>query len=201
MEAPPTSIALSPSGDFLCSTHVDDLGIYLWSNRTLYSHVSLRPLPASHTPSLYNLPSSALSTEEDTNRKEKGDDITELVSKTTEDTSDITEDDITEEVEPLSEGLVTFSLLPKSRWCNLQHLDIIKERNKPLEPPKQPQKSPFFLPTQPGIQPKFISADDGDGEMLRKQGAGSKILNLGSLVTLSEFQSCLRACATEGECK
>lgn len=29
-------------------------------------------------------------------------------------------------VAPLAEGLLTLSMLPKSRWCNLQNLDIIK---------------------------------------------------------------------------
>ena len=29
-------------------------------------------------------------------------------------------------VHPLASGLVTLSLLPKSRWCTLQSLDIIK---------------------------------------------------------------------------
>ena len=52
VEAPPTSIALSPTGDFLCSTHVDNLAVYLWSNCTLYSHVSLRPLPSNHIPTI-----------------------------------------------------------------------------------------------------------------------------------------------------
>ena len=29
-ESPATSIAFSPTGDFLATSHVDDLGIYLW---------------------------------------------------------------------------------------------------------------------------------------------------------------------------
>ena len=30
VESPATSIAFSPTGDFLATSHVDDLGIYLW---------------------------------------------------------------------------------------------------------------------------------------------------------------------------
>lgn len=35
---------MSPSGDFLATTHSGQLGVYLWANRTLYAHVNLRPL-------------------------------------------------------------------------------------------------------------------------------------------------------------
>ena len=30
VEAPPTSLSFSPTGEFLATTHVDDLGIFLW---------------------------------------------------------------------------------------------------------------------------------------------------------------------------
>lgn len=82
MDAPPTSIALSPSGDFLCSTHVDDLGIYLWSNRTLYSHVSLRPLPSDHTPSVMALPVTVISCEEEVRNKESDETLNPEVEAT-----------------------------------------------------------------------------------------------------------------------
>uniref|UniRef100_A0A0E9VL82 WDR36/Utp21 C-terminal domain-containing protein n=1 Tax=Anguilla anguilla TaxID=7936 RepID=A0A0E9VL82_ANGAN len=47
--------------------------------------------------------------------------------------------------EQLDERLVTLSLLPDSRWKNLLHLDIIKKRNKPKQPPKWP-RPPLFHP-------------------------------------------------------
>ena len=64
VEAPPTSLTFSPTGDFLASTHVDDLGIYLWTNKTLYSHISLSPLPPHFTPSTIELPTTKLVEEE-----------------------------------------------------------------------------------------------------------------------------------------
>ena len=103
------------------------------------------------------------------------------------------------ETHPLSEGLVTLSNLPKSRWHNLQQLDTIKQHNKPKEPPKQPKQAPFFLPTAPGLQPKFTAAADDEIPVL--EGAGSKILNLGKLVPLSEFQRTLLHSNTAGDCK
>ena len=101
---------------------------------------------------------------------------------------------------PLSEALVTLSSLPKSRWSNLLNLDVIKERNKPIEPPKQPKKAPFFLPTLPGLEPKFIPAAD-DGDIPTAEAGGSRIVNLGRLQPLSEFQKCLEQCASSKKCK
>uniref|UniRef100_A0A7M4FUQ9 WD repeat domain 36 n=1 Tax=Crocodylus porosus TaxID=8502 RepID=A0A7M4FUQ9_CROPO len=56
LDSAAVSITMSPTGDFLASSHVDDLGIYLWSNRSLYSLVSLRPLPTDHESSVIMLP-------------------------------------------------------------------------------------------------------------------------------------------------
>ncbi len=77
---------------------------------------------------------------------------------------------------------VTLSMLPKSRWSNLQNLDIVKQRNKPMEPAKTPKLAPFFLPTLPGLQPKFLPSEDIP---VTEVGGGSKILNLGELNPLS----------------
>lgn len=59
VDQPVTSLALSPTGDFLVSTHVDDLGVYLWYNSTLYSNVTLKPLPADYEPVLVDLPGTS----------------------------------------------------------------------------------------------------------------------------------------------
>ena len=55
-----TSLSLSPTGNFLATSHVDDLGVYLWSNKTLYSHVPLRPLPADYEPQVLDMPATAI---------------------------------------------------------------------------------------------------------------------------------------------
>ena len=49
-------------------------------------------------------------------------------------------------LEQLSKDVTTLSLVPRSRWQTLLHLDVIRERNKPKEAPKAPEKAPFFLP-------------------------------------------------------
>lgn len=41
MEKACTSLSFSDTGEYLASSHVDQLGLNLWTNKTLYSHVSL----------------------------------------------------------------------------------------------------------------------------------------------------------------
>ena len=202
VDYPATSLALSPTGDFLASSHVDDLGIYLWSNKTLYSHVSLRPLPTNHTPSLTELPTTALiETETENEERGEGGFVIDTKGSESQQISELlTDDSPTENLTPLSEGLVTLSSLPKSRWSNLQNLDIIKLRNKPVEPPKQPKQAPFFLPTLPGLEPKFIPAAN-DEDIPSTESGGSRIVNLGKLQPLSEFQKCLEECASTKKCE
>lgn len=137
-----TAISMSPCGNFLATIHVGDVGVYLWSNKTLYTHVSLTPLPDDYTPKLADLPNtSALDNES-----------SELAQSGLED--DIEEDQY-KSPEQIADELVSLSLLPTSRWLNLLNLDIIQMRNKPKEPPKAPKAAPFFLPTIAGLQPQF----------------------------------------------
>ena len=51
---------------------------------------------------------------------------------------------------PVAPAMITLSMLPRSQWLNLVHIDTIKTRNKPIEPPKKPEAAPFFLPTVAG---------------------------------------------------
>uniref|UniRef100_A0A4W3JTU3 WD repeat domain 36 n=1 Tax=Callorhinchus milii TaxID=7868 RepID=A0A4W3JTU3_CALMI len=160
------SITMSPTGDFLASAHVDDLGIYLWSNNTLYRLVSLRPLPADFEPSIVMLPGTCPPQELETSEDEE--EANDLMIEY-------------ESPEQLGEQLVTLSLLPESRWKNLFNLDVIKKRNKPKEPPKVPKSAPFFIPTVPGLVPRFASMDESTAQ------DQSKVVNLGMLAQKSEF--------------
>ncbi|KAG2482597.1 hypothetical protein HYH03_018481 [Edaphochlamys debaryana] len=77
---------------------------------------------------------------------------------------------------PLAPELVTLSLLPRSQWDSLVHIEVIKARNKPLQPPTKPQAAPFFLPTLPGLdaQPVFdpAAAEAGAAAAGAEAGAG-----------------------------
>ncbi|KFP65393.1 WD repeat-containing protein 36, partial [Cariama cristata] len=172
------SLTMSPTGDFLASTHVDDLGIYLWSNRSLYSLVSLRPLPADYEPSVVTLPSTCPVQDVDmAGDEETSDEMIEYVSP-----------------EQLGEQLVTLSSLPESRWKNLLSLDVIKKKNKPREPPKVPKSAPFFIPTVPGLIPRYIAPEEDNDTQ-------SKVVNLGVLAQKSDFCVHLEEALSTNECK
>lgn len=144
VEPPVTSLTMSPTDTFLATTHVDDVGIYLWSNRTLYSGMVSAPLPPTQKPALMSLPAT---------RGPRHD-------------GPLLENDEETTMEYCSpnqiEDLLTLTDLPKSRWYSLFQLDIIKERNKPKEPPKVPENAPFFLPTVSGIETKFLKPETAD---------------------------------------
>lgn len=166
VEAAAVSVSLSPTGNFLASSHVDGLGVYLWSNNTLCSLVSLRPLPADYEPTVIMLPGICPS--KDTEEEE---------------VSEADSSEMAEYISPaqLDEHLITLSLLPDSRWKNLLHLDIIKKKNKPKEPPKVPKAAPFFIPTIPGLVPQFSLPSTSTSE------TQSKVVNLGVLAQKSNF--------------
>ncbi|XP_005281691.2 WD repeat-containing protein 36 isoform X1 [Chrysemys picta bellii] len=173
------SISMSPTGDFLASSHVDDLGIYLWSNRSLYSLVSLRPLPADYEPSVIMLPGTCPAQDVDiTGDEETSDEMIDYNSP-----------------EQLEEQLVTLSSLSESRWKNLLNLDVIKKKNKPREPPKVPKSAPFFIPTVPGLIPRYAAAkQENDGQQ-------SKVVNLGVLAQKSDFYIQLEEALSSNEYK
>lgn len=62
VDAAVTSLSLSPTGDFLATAHVDDIGVYLWSNMTLFTFVSLRPLHEDYEPGVLDLPTTKYKT-------------------------------------------------------------------------------------------------------------------------------------------
>ncbi|NWU96924.1 WDR36 protein, partial [Upupa epops] len=164
VESSAVSLAMSPTGDFLASTHVDDLGIYLWANRSLYSLVSLRPLPADYEPLVVTQPSTCPVQDVDASGDEETcNEMIEYVSP-----------------EQLGEQLVTFSSLPESRWKYLLSLDVIKKKNKPKMPPEVPKSAPFFIPTVPGFIPRYIAPQE-------EKTTQSKITNLGVLAQKSDF--------------
>lgn len=170
-----TSLSLSPTNDFLATTHVDDLGIYLWSNKTLYSHVSLRPVPEDFVPSIVTLPGTS-------HEKEQAVDV-EGGDEMDQEEMEVEEGELEfKSPEQIGEELITLSLLPNSRWQSLTHLDLIKKRNKPKEPPKAPKAAPFFLPTMAGLTPKFVAqADDDAGK------ASSQVISLSNIEMRSDL--------------
>jgi len=187
VESPVTSLAMSPVADFLVTTHVDDLGVYLWSNKTLYDDVSLVPLPADYQPTVEQLPGTGTGAIE-----EFEDEMETEATKEEDKPSAVNNTTGFKSPDQLSDELVTLSLLPQSRWRHLTSLELIKKRNKPKEPPQAPKAAPFFLPTTQEVVPKFLPTED---DQLDETEGKSKILNMKQLQPDSEFQRLLRETA------
>ena len=150
------SLAFSPASDFLATSHVDDVGIYLWSNRTLYGYVNLSPLPQDfHPEKAIELPSTAVPGE--------GDEVdAEDRAWNSHETSKLTEQ------EQLCDQLITLSSVPYAKWANVLQLDTIRKRNKPKEPPKAPANAPFFLPTIASLTPQFLINEEKEQSKVTK---------------------------------
>ncbi|KAL2024596.1 hypothetical protein VTK56DRAFT_7639 [Thermocarpiscus australiensis] len=144
LERPCTALAFSATGEYLAGAVDGDLGVQLWTNRTLFRHVPTRQISESEIAQVaaptvsgeggQGLLEAAFEAEEEQQHGEDADD-------------GVTPAPV---LDQLSADLATLSLVPRSRWQTLLHIDLIKARNKPKEPPKAPEKAPFFLPSVGG---------------------------------------------------
>ncbi|KAJ0049625.1 hypothetical protein Pint_16795 [Pistacia integerrima] len=137
-----TALSLSPNMDVLATTHVDQNGVYLWVNQCMFSGPSNIDSYASGK-EIVSVKMPSVSSVEGSEDKHS----TNLVVDRTESKDTSVSSTFNQQIP----DLVTLSLLPKSQWQSLINLDIIKARNKPIEPPKKPEKAPFFLPSIPSL--------------------------------------------------
>ena len=138
-----TALAFSPTGEFLATAHADSIGVNIWTNRSLFMHIQAQQMD-DEAAELAVLPTSS---------GEGGDGLLAAAFE------DVQADEYQQVGDPsssvlgqLSAEMTTLSLVPRSRWQTLLHLDTISARNKPIEPPKAPEKVPFFLPSLEKIQ-------------------------------------------------
>lgn len=154
LETPCISLSMSPCGDFLATAHIDYLGVFLWANKTLFDHITLRSIdPESEPPTL-----ELVSFHQEADEAEKDDDVEEELGEI------IYKDYASPE--QLEEGLLTMSASVASRWQTLLNLDVIKRRNRPKVPLKKEKHTPFFLPTVSGLEMKFdVPTGEGGGQL------------------------------------
>ncbi|KAF5952358.1 hypothetical protein HYC85_010302 [Camellia sinensis] len=131
-----TALSLSPNMDVLATTHVDQNGAMFTGASNDESYGSGKEIVNVKLPSVSSIEGS-----------EDNDSDKPIItpSKVAHKSSDRQIPD-----------LVTLSLLPKSQWQSLTNLDIIKARNKPIEPPKKPEQAPFFLPSIPSLSGEIL---------------------------------------------
>lgn len=148
------ALTMPVTGEFLATAHAGAIGVSLWSNRSLFMPVSTNHLDESAIEDVEVLATS-------------GDNGVGPVEAAF---ADSPEQDEAEgpvlATDQLRHDMMTLSVVPKSRWQTLLHLDSIRvrttcllrsdgafinhttqERNRPKEPPKAPEKAPFFLPS------------------------------------------------------
>jgi U3 small nucleolar RNA-associated protein 21 len=128
----PVAVGFSNTGEYLATAHENSIGVHLWTNKTLFTHVPTRRIGLDEIVDV-DIPTAA-----------GGEN---LIGGVFEEDSEEPDAAAASTVDQLSSDLLTLSLVPKSRWQSLLHLDTIRERNKPKEPPQKPKSAPFFLPT------------------------------------------------------
>ena len=171
-----TALSLSPGMDMLATAHVNRNGIYMWANRLLYSVVADLTMKGSEVPRVVSMPTVGHSKEDEVD--EDAEEVPEAaaVEAISRETMDV-DGEIPALRGPSIPHLVTLTLLPKTQWKSIINLDIIKVRNKPIAPPKKPERAPFFLPSLPTLagDPKFIAPSETGLEV-----GGSKTVSRGS---------------------
>ncbi|KAK0714570.1 Utp21 specific WD40 associated putative domain-containing protein [Lasiosphaeris hirsuta] len=152
LDNPCTAIAFSSTGEYLAGATQGELGVHIWTNRTLFTHVPTRQISEKE---IGLVEGPTVSGEGGQGMLDAAFEV-EVAAEEDENLS-------APVVDQLSADMMTLSLVPKSRWQTLLHIDLIKQRNKPKEAPKLPEKAPFFLPAvggDPNKQPALDAAKE-----------------------------------------
>lgn len=186
LEKPCTALAMSYTGEYLAATIKDEMGVTLWTNRTMFKHVATRQISENEIEDVA-APSVA-----------GGGDGGLLAGAFEEEDGTAADDEVlAPSIDQLSSDLTTLSLVPKARWQSLLHLDLIKERNKPKEAPKAPEKAPFFLPSTTGA-PSSMTQQGADAV---DETSKSRITKLDQGRFEEMFTTKLRAGGAAGNCE
>lgn len=186
VDVPITGLSLSPNMDILATTHVDQNGVYLWVNQAMFSggstvtsYASGKEIVSVKLPSVSKIEGA----------QEKYFDKPVANSTQPNDWHDMPQ--FLQQIP----DLVTLSLLPKSQWQSLMNLDIIKVRNKPINPPKKPEKAPFFLPSVPSVSGDIIFQASEKSNEENGSTDGKIEFERNSGIPSSHFSKLLQNCA------
>jgi U3 small nucleolar RNA-associated protein 21 len=185
MGTPCTALAFSGTGEFLATTCEGQVGVNIWNNKTLFRHVPMRHISEAEIATMAGPTVSG----------EGGQSIIDAAFEDeVEDTENVTP---AFSIDQLSDDLITLSLVPKARSQTLLHLDLIKQRNKPKEAPKVPEKAPFFLPSLVKAVPGQ-TAEEKSEDSLAEQ---SRIMKMNRLNSEGAFTVALRSGSESSDCK
>ncbi|KAI9721000.1 MAG: hypothetical protein M1812_002479 [Candelaria pacifica] len=185
LQSPCIALAFSGTGEFLATAHDEGVGVNIWNNRALFTHIPTRQISESDIANIANPTASG----------EGGQSILDSAFAQ-EEIEDSIPEGTTTTVDQLTKGITTLSLVPRSRWQTLLHLDLIAQRNKPKEPPKAPEKAPFFLPSLESSKPQAALPTQDSVEVSAAER--SRITRMDRGGPESQFTLCLRAGAESG---
>eukprot|EP00928_Gymnodinium_smaydae_P019194 TRINITY_DN1733_c1_g1_i3.p1 TRINITY_DN1733_c1_g1~~TRINITY_DN1733_c1_g1_i3.p1 ORF type:complete len:963 (+),score=207.37 TRINITY_DN1733_c1_g1_i3:87-2975(+) len=179
---PALSVCFSPTTTFLLTSHAKGNAIQMWANKFLFDPDLSAPLlrPESSEPIRIDEPGAASDAESDEDEQEEDAAKVKVIGSGGK--TDAAASDASAEVVPLEKDMLTLSGAPPGKWLGILHLDTIKERNKPAEPPKPLPNAPFFLPTSSeGITARFAALDtpgdaEGEADATAAIGGSSRVL-------------------------
>ncbi|KAF3767445.1 Utp21-domain-containing protein [Cryphonectria parasitica EP155] len=166
LESPCTALAFSATGEYLAASSEGHLGVNIWTNRAVFKHVPTRQISEKEVGQISGPTTSG----------EGGQGLVEAAFEDDSQDGEQEEDGVAApDLDQLSTDMMTLSLVPKSRWQTLLHLDLIKKRNKPTEAPKVPEKAPFFLPSTNGNRASGSNALASSREEVESQSRITKL--------------------------
>ncbi|KAK8799570.1 hypothetical protein WA158_006119 [Blastocystis sp. Blastoise] len=170
-----TSICFSPNSEFLACAYQGKKNIYIYANKGYFGDIYSNSIPKQ--PYRLEFP-------EDYKEEEEQEMIAEEDNTEPPKNKKMTVNEL--------EDSIVLSNQPATKWTSLVYLDIIKERNKPIQPPKEPEAAPFFLSTLPGLTPVFA---DIHGEQEEEEQTKSRIIERKEVSEiLTELQTLLYQC-------
>lgn len=169
IENPATVLRISYNGEYVATSHVQGLGVQMWVLNTLTGN--LRTMREEEFPV-----EGIISSKDDPNSGSNGADDGQF-EVSVEDVN-YEEDNMQGFVSSIHDanaqlgGKTTLSSEPRNKFTTLVHLDAIRERNKPVEGVKKPEKMPFFLGSADSNGKADGSEQDGEN--------GSHLTNMAS---------------------
>lgn len=180
------SVAISYNDEFIATTHEGVVGIFIWANNSYYSDVLFDKVPTEPGKGV-SLPSRVVYIDRPTE--------TRPAPRVVPDAKPVPVGAEVRLTGAVAQGTVELTHGPRSKWATLSQLELIKERNKPVEPPKEPEKAPFFLTTTPGLMPEFVNKEGKEEE---KEEGSRFVKRTDVLEVENELQTMLRE-ASEGK--
>lgn len=184
-----TALAFSGTGEFLATACEGEIGVNVWNNKTLFTHVPTRHISEKEVAMIAGPTVSG----------EGGKGL--IDSAFEEDVDDTTDAAPTQLLEQLNQDMMTLSLVPKSRWQTLLHLDLIKQRNKPIEAAKKPEKAPFFLPSLEIPQSSVLATPQEKEQGLGSIADRSRIMKMDQMASEGQFTVALRSGRNADNCE